>query len=482
MDAEQAEFVFTRPAYAPTFDLCTIRLKGKDWTPGVHLLANDLVSSQIRRTGAWEPWETEVMRDILECTDIPGIFVDVGAHIGYYSFLGALCGRRVYSFDCCPLYEEAYRRTLDAHPILARKLHLIHGDLRETPKLVVPSDEIALWKMDIEGLEPEVAEANMALFTSRKVAFAIFEITPEKRDNSVYRALIQRITACGYRAVDIGISHPRELSARSHPLATILKHLRDGGATFTGDTSTRDVVTILPQEGPVLMPTHQWNCLFIRQDTPLTPPFTELLERMRMASGPHMRENSHPELPYATYHFPNFTVTPGMRDTLVRMREFEVPADVSLWSFLDLGSCLGSLSLEMARRGAQNVLGLEGLASRVELSQELATMLELPPTVRFQVFDITSWMAAPERWGTWDYVWACSIDAYIEDKERLYETCAKVAKRGVLFESNVERTDAAHLAILHKYFPYVKAIGMSKSDAGWSRRSFLCGKRPKFWE
>src|SRR5262249_16270422 len=82
---------------------------------------------------------------------------------------------------------------------------------------------------------------------------------------------------------------------------------------------------------------------------------------------------------YGSYHFSRFYYPSAVRDTLHRFRMFKAPADMSGWTVYEFGCCIGALSLECVRRGAQvraweyspeKVLGCRRLAQYLRLSPD----------------------------------------------------------------------------------------------------------------
>ena len=57
---------------------------------------DDTVSRHIEASKMWEPRATAILRESLKVGDI---FIDAGAHIGYYSLLAASLGDTVYAFE-----------------------------------------------------------------------------------------------------------------------------------------------------------------------------------------------------------------------------------------------------------------------------------------------------------------------------------------------------------------------------------------------
>ena len=68
----------------------------------VHGQRDRVISERLRREGVWEPYETQLVLNLLEPG---GVFVDVGANLGYFSILAAACvgeQGRVYAFEPDP--------------------------------------------------------------------------------------------------------------------------------------------------------------------------------------------------------------------------------------------------------------------------------------------------------------------------------------------------------------------------------------------
>lgn len=75
--------------------------------------------------------------------------------------------------------------------------------------------------------------------------------------------------------------------------------------------------------------------------------------------------------PYQSYYLDG-EYMPGTRDTLYRYNIMQISQDMSGMSVLDLGSQLGSMSIEAYRRGARNILGIEYQREYIECAKTLA--------------------------------------------------------------------------------------------------------------
>jgi FkbM family methyltransferase len=78
----------------------------------LHEREDRYISSGIRRDGVWEPVETSALLEVLPRG---GVFLDLGANIGYYTVLAALaCGEggRVHAFEPEPANFELLERNV----------------------------------------------------------------------------------------------------------------------------------------------------------------------------------------------------------------------------------------------------------------------------------------------------------------------------------------------------------------------------------
>lgn len=92
-------------------------------------LEDDYVGPYLLRRGIWEPGETAVMEERVR----EGmIFVDVGAHLGYFTLLAArMVGRRghVFAFEAHPRNVELLRANVSANGL--RNVTVVHAAVTE---------------------------------------------------------------------------------------------------------------------------------------------------------------------------------------------------------------------------------------------------------------------------------------------------------------------------------------------------------------
>lgn len=62
--------------------------------------------------GCWELGVSRVIHDILLEKVGSGVFIDCGAHVGYYSFLASGLCKKVYSLECNPMFTESIKKSI----------------------------------------------------------------------------------------------------------------------------------------------------------------------------------------------------------------------------------------------------------------------------------------------------------------------------------------------------------------------------------
>ena len=176
------------------------------WTPLDYDPSNDLVSYIIRREGWWEPDQTELFLEMLnKFKDADPIFIDIGSHIGYYSFIAShKYNTNCIAFDISPYYSGVFKQTLNSLNINNIIHHMTQFDITKIPK-----NRKLIVKIDIEGAELGPVKQLDDRFTNKDVVAAFIEVTPEKHEIQDYIDKINNIRLLGYDVYNIGNSSPR---------------------------------------------------------------------------------------------------------------------------------------------------------------------------------------------------------------------------------------------------------------------------------
>lgn len=191
--------------------------------------APDEVTAALVAQGVWEAQESAVAVDILATT--PGVVLDFGAHIGWYTVLAGLFGgHRVRAFEPDAASAVALAANADRYG-LDMALHLAPIG-PESPQVTVDGD-VALMKCDIEGMDCHAVDCCVGLFEQHRIRYALIEVSPiftsDGRGPCDYVAMVGRLLDWGYHAYRVppkGWEHND--AYREQPLAT-LKRYRELG-------------------------------------------------------------------------------------------------------------------------------------------------------------------------------------------------------------------------------------------------------------
>lgn len=161
----------------------------------LYCTAQDEVSKSIDVNGYWEKPETERVRQILK--EKPGLVVDLGAHIGWFTMQALSLGCEVHAVEADP--ENVW--LLDQNVRLIeresrRPISVICGWVHEQPPLT--DDHIRLLKIDIEGRESDGIDYTRTLWENRQIDYALIEISPIF--HAGYPELVDELRGYGYQA------------------------------------------------------------------------------------------------------------------------------------------------------------------------------------------------------------------------------------------------------------------------------------------
>ncbi|TXS92733.1 FkbM family methyltransferase [Parahaliea maris] len=193
------------------------------------------ISRQLLETGIWEPFETSLVQRFLEPGDV---FVDVGANIGYFTVLAALCvgpAGRVFAVEPDPANLALLRENLQRNACADRvqlqaaalaaadgvaRLHLSEDNLGDhqmfdtgggRASVEVPLLDGGRWlggqtrrvdmlKVDTQGYEYEVMSGLVPLLrTLPRMPRILIELTPLslRQAGSSGRTLVELLASLG---------------------------------------------------------------------------------------------------------------------------------------------------------------------------------------------------------------------------------------------------------------------------------------------
>lgn len=170
--------------------------------------AQDEVSKSIEITGWWEKPDTDRMLAIL--SEKPGLVLDFGSHIGWFTVQALEKGCGVLAIDADSENVRLMQANLDARgPFLTN-----HGALRyavstswvvDVPPSLFPLKPVRFLKCDLEGHEWEMVNLTRPLWQARLIDYALLEISPifENREGisaPSYADLVDELIGYGYQA------------------------------------------------------------------------------------------------------------------------------------------------------------------------------------------------------------------------------------------------------------------------------------------
>lgn len=155
----------------------------------------DDVSRTLDKYGVWDLLQSNLLEYILSDKD-GGVFIDVGAHIGWFSRLALRKGYVVH----------AYEGELEMNRLLAmnaRKAiqHDIWFDEHLEPEKTLFDVRVKAMKIDIEGSERFAIQYFHELIIKQMVDNILMEVSP--CFNSSYPALIKQLSDIGYTVKEI---------------------------------------------------------------------------------------------------------------------------------------------------------------------------------------------------------------------------------------------------------------------------------------
>jgi len=165
------------------------------------------VQSYLLKHKVWAEEETTILCTILNKNK--GLVLDVGANIGYFSFIALSKGCPVIAFEPNPIHTPYFMETMKLNNFPSDKLthHELFvssskndvefdgwsayegikdknkTELVKTISISDVCDECLFLKIDVEGFEPDVFHSAESLLKKKKIPYIMFEITYIIQDN-----------------------------------------------------------------------------------------------------------------------------------------------------------------------------------------------------------------------------------------------------------------------------------------------------------
>lgn len=179
---------------------------------------NDLVSMDIRNYKCWEPYQTEIIVELLKKLNNK-YFIHLGAHIGYFSLICASYGFNVKSYE----RRKEYYKILEMNVIKNKNINISNEDIYKNNvyKIFKDISNLGLVKLNMAGNEPEIIYGMKNYIENDKIDCIIIEISPKYRPIEIWKDLIVFLLE-KYKVYDIGLSPPRSLDFNTNHLSTLI--------------------------------------------------------------------------------------------------------------------------------------------------------------------------------------------------------------------------------------------------------------------
>jgi hypothetical protein len=166
----------------------------------------DLISFCLERDLCWEPYQSELAKEILECGD--QLCIDIGSHLGTYSIISSIYGNRTIAIDGNKNVNNIFRKTIRDNNLL--RINVLDLYITKDTKLenIIKDEHIRLLKVDVGGEEYDVYNVFKSKFENKEIDYAIFEITTKYIERYKF---VQELHKMGYQVFDIGLSPQRKL-------------------------------------------------------------------------------------------------------------------------------------------------------------------------------------------------------------------------------------------------------------------------------
>ena len=157
---------------------------------GIYCTGQDETSLSIASQGIWEGYETLAALQILQQ---PGLVVDVGAQVGWYTMLAAVNGCDVTAIEADP--ENV--RLLEKNTAQFDHVEIIHGWVGDDTPPAYPQP-VRLLKVDIEGLEREAVRVFRPGLVLHDIDWVMLELTPSFPGSDI-GGIVAQLHAAGYQ-------------------------------------------------------------------------------------------------------------------------------------------------------------------------------------------------------------------------------------------------------------------------------------------
>lgn len=200
---------FTPIPFETSFDMFVFDIAEHPIDGGPYCPAHDVVSETILSHGVWEPRETTIA--LWHILNRPGVVVDMGAQLGWYTLLATAHDRQVIAYEC----DADYLGMIEA----SLALNGLEGMATTEAERITPASdeilpvEVCFAKLDLEGAEDQGIRLLWPSIQEGMVHAMLVEVSPVFDD--YYPGLVNRIINQGYEAYLMPPKHspPHEIDS-----------------------------------------------------------------------------------------------------------------------------------------------------------------------------------------------------------------------------------------------------------------------------
>lgn len=156
----------------------------------------DDVSMTLDQTRSWDLPIKHLIEKLTYGRENKGSFIDVGAHVGYFSRLASNYGHKVLAYEA-----ESESVSLVKENVPKAEVHQIWFDIGTLPYDFDPDLKVDFMKIDIEGSEQHAIRYFSNLFADKQVAHLIMEVSPVFNDS--YPVLLRTLESLGYKVYEL---------------------------------------------------------------------------------------------------------------------------------------------------------------------------------------------------------------------------------------------------------------------------------------
>lgn len=156
----------------------------------------DDVSRTLDLYGWWDQPIKHLIERLTYGAFSKGTFIDVGAHVGYFSKLAQKYGLKVMAYEA-----ETESLEMLKENVSTAETHQIWFDENTQPAKFDPDLKVDIMKIDIEGAEQHAIRYFEQLFVDKKVENLIMEVSPTFNDS--YPVLLRMLESLGLKVCEL---------------------------------------------------------------------------------------------------------------------------------------------------------------------------------------------------------------------------------------------------------------------------------------